>query len=97
MISTKRCELVHSSIFTCGFPRAAAHFGKPGRIAAKLADGGGDSGRIVRIGRQAAAGFDDNARRVALRRGDRQHRPPRRENRIELARNDHALEARAAP
>src|SRR5277367_2342420 len=88
-------EFIHCSIFSCGFPGAAAHFSETCGIAAQLANCGGHGCGIVRIGREPASGFNDNARRIARRSSHSEYRTPRRENRIELAWNHHALESPA--
>src|SRR5580692_2580997 len=78
--SDKSLNLFDSSIFTRNFPGTAAHVGEFRGIAAQLANRGGHRGRIIRVGRQAASGFDYDARGVACCSSDGEYRSARREN-----------------
>src|SRR5579863_9222885 len=88
-------KFVHSNIFFRGFPGATAHFREPCGTGAQLANGGSHRGWVVRISCQTAPGFNDDARRVAIRSGHGEHGASRRENGVKFARHDHALEASA--
>src|SRR5580698_5863575 len=86
-------QLIHSSIFCSGFPGAAAHLRQARRIAAKSAKRGGYCGGIIRIGRQSATRFANDAGCIGFCVGHGEHGAPRRENRIELAGNNDTLES----
>ena len=96
MIATKRSSSLTlaylSAVSRARRPISASLEGSPrsSRIAAATA--AGSSG----ISRQAASGFDDDARRIACCRGHREHRAPRRQNRVQLAGHHDALETAAS-